>query len=88
MNREAAEDVAQGLQLPRRGVSTIWPMRPPGACNVYLCAMSVVGAPVRSAEKFQNDRQWREYLLFYEYFRGDDDAGTGGLPPKPDGPER
>ncbi len=28
-------------------------------------------------EKFQNDPYWRDYLLFYEYFNGDDGAGVG-----------
>jgi len=29
------------------------------------------------AEKFQNDRHWRDYLLFYEYYHGDNGAGIG-----------
>jgi hypothetical protein len=29
------------------------------------------------AEKFQNDPNWRDYLLFYEYFHGDNGAGIG-----------
>jgi hypothetical protein len=28
-------------------------------------------------EKFQTDPQWRDYILFYEYFNGDDGAGLG-----------
>ena len=28
-------------------------------------------------EKFQNDPHWRDYLLFYEYFHGDDGSGLG-----------
>ncbi len=28
-------------------------------------------------EKFQTDPQWRDYLLFYEYFHGDNGAGIG-----------
>jgi hypothetical protein len=28
-------------------------------------------------EKFQNDPNWRDYLLFYEYFHGDNGAGIG-----------
>ena len=27
--------------------------------------------------KFQNDPHWRDYLLFYEYFNGDNGAGMG-----------
>jgi hypothetical protein len=29
------------------------------------------------AEKFQSDPHWRDYLLFYEYFHGDNGAGLG-----------
>jgi hypothetical protein len=28
-------------------------------------------------EKFQNDPHWKDYLLFYEYFHGDNGAGLG-----------
>lgn len=28
-------------------------------------------------EKFQNDPHWRDYILFHEYFNGDDGAGLG-----------
>ena len=30
-----------------------------------------------AAEKFQTDPHWRDYLLFYEYFHGDNGAGIG-----------
>lgn len=29
------------------------------------------------AEKFQHDPHWKDYLLFYEYFHGDNGAGLG-----------
>jgi hypothetical protein len=29
------------------------------------------------SEKFQTDPQWRDHLLFYEYFHGDNGAGVG-----------
>ncbi|MFO0818427.1 MAG: glucosidase [Pirellulales bacterium] len=29
------------------------------------------------AEKFQSDPHWRDYVLFYEYFHGDNGAGLG-----------
>ncbi len=29
------------------------------------------------SEKFQNDPHWRDYILFYEYFHGDNGAGLG-----------
>jgi hypothetical protein len=28
-------------------------------------------------ENFQTDPHWRDYILFYEYFNGDDGAGLG-----------
>jgi hypothetical protein len=28
-------------------------------------------------EKFQTDPQWKDYVLFYEYFNGDNGAGLG-----------
>jgi hypothetical protein len=28
-------------------------------------------------EKFQSDPNWRDYILFYEYFHGDNGAGLG-----------
>ena len=28
-------------------------------------------------KKFQDDPHWREYILFYEYFQGDNGAGLG-----------
>jgi len=30
-----------------------------------------------AAEKFQSDPQWKDYILFYEYFHGDNGAGLG-----------
>src|SRR5258708_3280355 len=29
------------------------------------------------ASKFQTDPHWKDYLLFYEYFHGDNGAGLG-----------
>ena len=28
-------------------------------------------------EKFQSDPHWRDHILFYEYFHGDNGAGLG-----------
>ena len=28
-------------------------------------------------DKFQNDPNWRDYILFHEYFHGDNGAGLG-----------
>lgn len=48
-------------------------------CRIFLCDRS--GDPRRPVfggnEKFQNDPHWRDYLLFYEYFHGDNGAGLG-----------
>jgi hypothetical protein len=29
------------------------------------------------SKKFQEDPHWRDYILFYEYFHGDNGAGIG-----------
>ena len=29
------------------------------------------------SEKFQNDPNWRDHILFYEYFHGDNGSGLG-----------
>ena len=29
------------------------------------------------SEKFQSDPHWRDHILFYEYFHGDNGAGLG-----------
>src|SRR3989304_8796198 len=31
-------------------------------------------------EKLQTDPHWRDHILFYEYFHGDNGAGLGGGP--------
>jgi hypothetical protein len=36
-----------------------------------------VRAVYGGAEKFQSDPHWRDYILFYEYFHGDNGAGLG-----------
>ncbi|HXR35996.1 MAG TPA: hypothetical protein VN754_08625, partial [Candidatus Binataceae bacterium] len=59
--------------------------------NLYEVAMEIVGRltkiflrderghrPVYGAEeKFQSDPHWRDHILFYEYFHGDNGAGIG-----------
>jgi hypothetical protein len=35
--------------------------------------------------KFQEDPNWRDLILFYEYFHGDNGAGLALAPPRPDG---
>jgi hypothetical protein len=50
-------------------------------------ANRMIGIFVKNAEgkrpvyggtkKFQDDPHWRDYILFYEYFHGDNGAGVG-----------
>ena len=35
------------------------------------------GRSTEGASKFQEDPHWRDCLLFYEYFHGDNGAGLG-----------
>ena len=43
-----------------------------------FCATNKDGDPsMAAAEKFQSDPHWRDHILFYEYFHGDNGAGLG-----------
>ena len=35
------------------------------------------GRSTAEPKKFQDDPHWRDYILFYEYFHGDNGAGLG-----------
>ncbi len=42
------------------------------------CATPSGNRPVYGGtRKFQDDPHWRDYILFYEYFHGDNGAGLG-----------
>jgi hypothetical protein len=45
--------------------------------NIFLRDSSGRRPVFGGAEKFQNDPHWRDCLLFYEYFHGDNGAGLG-----------
>lgn len=36
-----------------------------------------VPSRLRGAKKFQEDPHWKDHILFYEYFHGDNGAGLG-----------
>ncbi len=38
---------------------------------------TVVDRCLGGLEKFQTDPHWRDYILFHEYFHGDNGAGIG-----------
>ena len=40
-------------------------------------ATSAVQPVYGDARKFQEDAHWRDHILFYEYFHGDNGAGIG-----------
>ena len=44
---------------------------------IFLRDRSGRRAVFGGAEKFQEDPHWRDHLLFYEYFHGDDGSGIG-----------
>ena len=46
-------------------------------CNIFLKNDAEKRAVFGNAEKFQNDKNWRDYVLFYEYFHGDAGCGLG-----------
>ncbi len=45
--------------------------------NIFLKDDGGRRAVYGSAEKFQTDEHWRDYVLFYEYFHGDKGSGLG-----------
>ena len=45
--------------------------------SIFTCDESGKRPVFGGAEKFQNDPNWKDYLLFYEYFHGDNGAGLG-----------
>ena len=50
----------------------------PGACRVYFLKNSQGERPVNGGtRKFQEDPYWKDNILFYEYFHGDNGAGIG-----------
>jgi hypothetical protein len=46
--------------------------------GVQTCALPICRRPFYGGtEKFQSDPHWRDHILFYEYFHGDNGAGLG-----------
>jgi hypothetical protein len=45
--------------------------------NIFVRDENGKRAVYGGTEKFQNDPHWRDYILFYEYFHGDNGAGLG-----------
>jgi hypothetical protein len=45
--------------------------------SIFLKTESGRRAVYGGTEKFQKDPHWRDHLLFYEYFHGDNGAGLG-----------
>ncbi|MBY0550923.1 MAG: hypothetical protein K2W95_26835 [Candidatus Obscuribacterales bacterium] len=45
--------------------------------GIFLRSSQGRRAVFGGSEKFQNDPHWRDYVLFYEYFHGDNGAGLG-----------
>ena len=55
-----------------------WPRRSRGGWPASSCAtVKAGGLCTGGAEKFQADPHWRDYILFHEYFHGDNGAGLG-----------
>ena len=75
-------DDGRGL-LERRRVGPVpRAERPHGRPAVHVRAAAHGDADGRrpvygGTEKFQNDPHWRDLILFYEYFHGDNGAGLG-----------
>jgi hypothetical protein len=46
-------------------------------CRIFLRDEEGRRAVFGGADKFQSDPHWRDHILFYEYFHGDNGAGLG-----------
>ena len=46
-------------------------------CSIFLQDENGKRPVYGGSEKFQDDPHWRDYILFYEYFHGDNGAGLG-----------
>ncbi len=51
--------------------------RPPAGAASSCATSRAGGRSTAATRKFQDDPHWRDYLLFYEYFHGDNGAGLG-----------
>ena len=45
--------------------------------NIFLHDANGQRPTYGGTKKFQEDPHWRDYILFYEYFHGDNGAGLG-----------
>jgi hypothetical protein len=45
--------------------------------NIFLCDSSGHRPVYGGSKKFQKDPHWKDHILFYEYFHGDNGAGLG-----------
>lgn len=45
--------------------------------SIFLCDANGKRPVYGGTKKFQDDPYWKDYILFYEYFHGDNGAGLG-----------
>jgi hypothetical protein len=67
------------MELSRRVISIFLKKPAPNPCKDPSQPLSTNDwRPVYGgSDKFQNDEHWRDLILFYEYFHGDNGAGLG-----------
>ena len=80
--RPAVDEISTGGQryLPQPDGSLIAQGYAPTKHTVKLTItndLQQITAHHGGAKKFQGDRYWRDLILFYEYFHGDNGAGIG-----------
>jgi hypothetical protein len=59
---------------------TLWQMAETAAnrmINIFTRDASGRRPVYGGSKKFQEDPHWKDYILFYEYFHGDNGAGVG-----------
>ena len=45
--------------------------------SIFLTDAEGIRPVFRRAERFQRDAHWKDLILYYEYFHGDDGSGVG-----------
>ena len=59
---------------------TLWEVAQELSCrliNIFIKDKNGRRPVYGGIEKFQNDPHWRDYILFHEYYHGDNGAGLG-----------
>ena len=77
--KPGADDRAKNYAACREEADSLYAVTPRYPTHTHIFLREEQGRrPVYGGTaKFQDDPHWRDYILFYEYFHGDNGAGLG-----------